>query len=67
MTTNLGKVQTRLAKYNELSDEDRNDITMKIRELLKRIEDEPKPLSWKMRARMGLKSKWYRDVEEVTR
>ncbi len=67
VTTNLGKVQTRLAKYNELRHEDRNDITLKIGELLKRIEDEPKSFSWKMRAKVGSKSKWYRDVEEVTR
>jgi hypothetical protein len=67
VTTNLGKVQTRLAQYSELSTEDRDDITMKIRELLKRIEDEPKSFSWKMRARVGPKTKWYRDVEEVTR
>jgi len=67
VTTNFGNVQNRLAKYNELGDEDRNDITTKIRELLKRIENEPKPFSWKMRAKVGSKSQWYRDVEEVTR
>jgi hypothetical protein len=67
VTTNLGKVQNRLAQYNDLTDEDRNDITMKIRELLKRIEDEPKSFSWKMRAKVGSKSKWYRDVEELAR
>ena len=67
VTTNLGKVQTRLAKYGELNEEDRNDITVKIRELLKRIEDESKSLSWKMRAKVGSKSKWYREVEEVVR
>jgi len=67
VTTNLGKVQTRLAKYIEVSDEDRNDITTKIGELLKRIEDEPKSFSWKMRAKVGPKSKWYRDVDEVIR
>jgi hypothetical protein len=67
VTTNLGKVQNRLAQYIALSDEDRNDISVKIRELLKRIEDEPKSFSWKMRAKVGSKSKWYRDVEEVAR
>ncbi|HYB84528.1 MAG TPA: hypothetical protein VED86_04295 [archaeon] len=67
VTTNLGKVQARLAQYGELSAEDREDITGKIGKLLKRIEEEPKSFSWKMRARVGPKSKWYRDVEEVTR
>jgi len=67
VTTNLGKVQSQLTKYGELSAEDRDDITMKIGELLKRIEAEPKSFSWKMRAKVGPKSKWYRDVEEVVR
>lgn len=67
VTTNLGKVQNRLAQYNELTDEDRNQITMKIGTLLKLIEGQPKSFSWKMRAKVGSKSQWYRDVEEVTR
>ena len=67
VTTNLGKVQTRLAQYGDLSPEDREDIGTKITKLLKRIEEEPKPFSWKMRAKRGPKTKWYRDVEEVNR
>jgi hypothetical protein len=67
VTTNLGKVQARLAQYGELSPEDREDIATKIEKLLKRVEEEPKSFSWKMRARMGPKSKWYRDVEEAIR
>jgi hypothetical protein len=67
VTTNLGKVQNRLAQYTELSAEDRDDITTKIGKLLKLIEDEPKSFSWKMRAKVGPKSKWYREVEEVVR
>jgi hypothetical protein len=67
VTTNLGKVRDRLQQYGELTVEDRDDITTKIGELLKRIEDEPKPFSWKMRAKVGPRNKWYRDVEEVIR
>lgn len=67
VTTNLVKLRHRLPEYGDLSDEDRNDITTKINELLKRIEDEPKSLSWKVRAKRGPKSKWYRTVEEVAR
>ena len=67
VTTNLGKVQGRLPQYSALSAEDRDDITLKIGELLKTIEKGPKSFSWKMRAKVGPKSKWYRDVEEVTR
>ena len=66
-TTNLGKVKGRLPQFGELKDEDRADISGKIDGLLGRIENEPKALSWKLRARVGPKSKWYRDVEEVNR
>jgi hypothetical protein len=58
-------VQNRLAQYKELSDEDRQDITVKIGELLKSIEQETKSFSWKMRAKVGPKTKWYKDVEDV--
>jgi hypothetical protein len=34
---------------------------------LKEIESRPKTVSWKLRARVGPKSKWYRDVEDVNR
>mgnify|MGYP001066679403 CR=1 FL=1 len=66
-TTNLKKIEGRLAGYHELTEEDRADVSAKIQTLLKIIEDEPKTLAWKMRARVGTKNKWYRDVEEVTR
>jgi len=66
-TTNLKKVQDSLPKYQELSDEDRKDVTAKIEKLRKIIEDQPKSMGWKVRAKVGPKSKWYRDVEEVRR
>lgn len=67
VTTNLQKVKDRLPQFGELTEEDRGDISGKIGELLTRIEKEPKALSWKIRARVGPKRKWYKDVEEVTR
>jgi hypothetical protein len=67
VTTNLGKVQNRLTQYGELTTEDRHDITKKTEALLKRIDEEPKSFSWKMRAKVGPRNKWYRDVEEVIR
>jgi hypothetical protein len=32
---------------------------------LRRIEAEPKPMAWRLRARVGDRVKWYKDVEEV--
>jgi hypothetical protein len=67
LTTNLGKVRESLPKYEGLSKEDRDDVTAKIGKLLQIIEDKPKSMGWKMRAKVGPKSKWYRDVEEIRR
>ena len=66
-TTNLRKVRDRLESYQELTDDDRNDVKTKIEKLLQVIEEEPKTLRWKLRAKVGPSSKWYRDVEEVRR
>ena len=66
-TTNLKKVRDKLATYQELSYEDRTDVAAKIEKLLKAIEDEPKGMRWKVRAKVGASKKWYRDVEEVRR
>jgi len=65
VTTNLGKVKGRLDQLGELTDEDRANISGKIDKLLDRIESQSKTLSWKVRAKVGPKSQWYRDVEEV--
>jgi len=66
-TTNLKKVSDKLATYQELSQEDRDDVRRKIEKLLKIIEDQPKSMRWRLRARVGPSKKWYREVEEVRR
>jgi hypothetical protein len=67
VTTNLRKVADKLGTYQELKQEDRDDVNGKIQKLLKVIDDQPKTLGWKMRAKVGTSKKWYRDVEEVRR
>lgn len=67
VTTNLRKVQDKLSQYSELSQEDRVDVSNKIEDLVKVIENKPKTLAWKLRARVGPKTKWYKDVEDVNR
>lgn len=64
---NLKIIQNRLPSFGDLSEEDRADISGKIQTLLKIIEDEPKTTAWKLRARVGTKKKWYREVEDITR
>jgi len=65
VTTNLGKVRNLLPKYDALSEEDRQDVAGKIDTLLKAIEDQPKSVRWKLRAKTGTRRKWYNEVEEV--
>jgi hypothetical protein len=67
VTTNLKNVEDRLGIYPELSAEDRKDVSSKIQTLLEVLEKEPKTLAWKLRSRVGTKTKWYKDVESVSR
>jgi hypothetical protein len=67
VTTNLGKVKDRLLQIEQLTGEDRAIISDRVDKLLERVGNEPKSFSWKMRAKVGPKTKWYREVEEVNR
>lgn len=67
VTTNLRKVQNLAKNYDSLSDRDKLSVDGKIDSVLSAIDRAPKSLSWKARARIGPKKKWYKDVEEVAR
>lgn len=67
VTSNLKNVEDRLNVYPELTEEDRADVSKKIHELLSILDKQPKTLAWKLRARVGPKTKWYKDVEDVRR
>jgi len=67
VTTNLKTTMELLLTFAKLNDDDKIDVNMKIQRVLNYINEEPKPLSWKMRAKIGEKIKWYRDVEAITR
>jgi hypothetical protein len=64
-TMNLSKVEAFARKYEQLSAEDREDVASKIAVLRKMIEEKPKNFRWKMRARTGTSTKWYREVDEL--
>jgi len=66
VTTNLGKVRTFMDTY-KLTEEDRAVINKKLDTLISAIENQPKSLRWKLRAKVGTKQKWYNEVEEVER
>jgi len=67
VTMNLNKVKGFLRHFDALVEEDRRDIASKIDKLLGIIENEPKSLRWKIRAKIGTRMKWYEEVEEVIR
>jgi hypothetical protein len=65
VTGNLKLISDYLNNYSQLSDEDRRVVRSRIDELLQRIEAAPKSSRWKLRARVGERIKWYKDVEEL--
>jgi hypothetical protein len=64
-TTNLNKIKNLLDHYNELVENDKKLVESRIDNLLNIIEQKPKSLGWKMRAKIGTRKQWYRMVEEI--
>ena len=73
-TTNLKRILTITRDLDNLGKDvnidpskipssEREDIITKTERLLKAIEDHPKSLGWKIRARVGTVKKWYNEVE----
>jgi len=65
-TMNLDKVQRLAQEYEQLTAEQKDKVTSQVKVASTRLEDEPKPLAWKLRARVGDRVKWYKDVDEVS-
>jgi hypothetical protein len=64
LTMNLGKVKQMAAAYPQLREET-SRVAEQVDRALERIEREPKSMGWRMRARIGDRKKWYRDVSEL--
>jgi hypothetical protein len=64
---NLVNVKEALIRHDALTDEDRADVDRKIDGILNEIDRNPKTAAWKIRAAVGPRKKWYKEVEEVTR
>ncbi len=65
VTMNLGKVRQLASGYPQLTDQQKADVGLQVEAALVRIEAEPKPMAWRIRARVGDRVKWYKDVDEV--
>jgi hypothetical protein len=65
VTMNFDKVKRLAQTYNTLSDDEKAKVGTQVDEAMGALEGAPKSLGWKMRAKIGDKVKWYKDVEEV--
>jgi hypothetical protein len=64
-TMNLNKVRLLAQGYDVLTPEQKAMVETQVSGALARIEEEPKALAWRLRARVGDRVKWYKDVDEV--
>ncbi len=64
LTANLKALEGHLGRY-ELEGAGKERIRERVEALLKRIEEEPKSLGWKLRSKIGDRKRWYELPEEV--
>jgi hypothetical protein len=65
LTMNLGKVRQIAEHYEQLDEEETRRVREQVEAALARIDAQPKSMSWRLRARIGDRKKWYRDVSEL--
>jgi hypothetical protein len=66
-TTNLRKVTDYISEFPAITEEQASTIRANVADLLKRIEDAPKTMKWKLRAKVGTRTRWYQEVTEKSR
>ncbi len=64
-TVNLAKVRDYLKGHQALSQQDADLVSGRIDALVKKVEAAPKSLKWRMRARLGTRTSWYTEAEDV--
>jgi hypothetical protein len=64
-TMNLEKVRQLAQHYEQLTGDQKGRVDSQVKATLARIDQEPKPLAWRLRARVGDRVKWYKEVDEV--
>jgi hypothetical protein len=65
ITMNLDKVRKLAQGYPQLTDDQKKKVVSQVDAAMARIDAEPKSLAWRLRARVGDRVKWYKDVDEV--
>jgi hypothetical protein len=64
-TMNLDKVGKLAVGYPQLEEEQKSQVVVQVNKALEYIEAEPKSMAWRIRARVGDRVKWYKEVDEV--
>lgn len=65
VTMNFDKVKRLAQTYDTLNDTEKTKVAAQVDRALQALEATPKSFSWKTRAAIGDKVKWYKEVEEV--
>jgi hypothetical protein len=65
-TMNLEKVSALAQGYQVLEPPQKNHVASQVKNALETIEAEPKAVAWRIRARVGDRVKWYKEVDEVS-
>lgn len=66
-TTNLRLVPDHLSEFPSMKKAEHTVVQNRIDELLKVLDEAPKTLAWKMRAKIGTRRQWYQEVSEKAR
>ncbi len=62
--TNLAKIKSSLGDYGPLTADDAERIAARIDALLGYLDEQPKSLAWRSRAKVGTRLKWYEEVDD---
>lgn len=65
ITMNLEKVAQLAQTYPQLDQEQKTYIQQQVNQAISALNAEPKTTSWRLRARVGDRVKWYKEVDEV--
>jgi len=65
MTMNIDRTEQFVRESTELEEDERAQAVAHLEELRGCIDDVPKGMRWRMRAKVGDRVKWYRDVEDL--
>ncbi len=64
-TMNLDKVGKLAVGYPQLQEDDKLQVVAQVNKAMEFIDGEPKSMAWRIRARVGDRVKWYKEVDEV--